>query len=488
MKLDQSHAPYVEAVIKYVQENRVPFHMPGHKQGVGIDPSLKELWGENIFKYDLTEVDGLDYLNAANGVILQAEELAADAFGAKKTFFLINGSTTGNIAAILACVKENEKILVCRNAHQSTSSGVVLSGALPVYASPTLHPSGYYPVTGVDAIRSLLAKHPDIKAVHVTSPTHVGLLSNLAEIVQISHAVHIPVIVDEAHGSHFAFHEKLPSPALKLGADFVTQSTHKTLGAFTQTSMFHIGEHCPVPVEYIDQILRIIQSTSPSTIFVMGLDAARRQMALDGKNLLDKTIALAETARAEINQIEGFFCYGRDEVGKNDVADIDLTKLLIDVRHSGHTGYELEKLLGRKYKIEIEMSDANNILCFVTIGDTPQSLDKLVTSLKDISREARTQGLSAGMASQSLEMPAIPELALTPRQAFFSQKEAVAFAGSAGQVSAEYIVPFPPDIPIVVPGERITAEIIDYVDQLQKNNTLIIGPSDTSLQTILVIR
>lgn len=478
--------PYVSSVEKYVKQKRIPFHMPGHKQGKGANSTLHKLWGGNVFEYDLTEVDSLDYVNAPTGVIADAEKLAAQAFGSEETFFLINGSTVGNQAAIMSVVKNNGKILVARNSHQSTSAGLILSGAIPVYAQPSLHKlSGFYPVTGYHEVNTLLNKHKDIKAVHLTSPTHIGFMSNIGKVGKITQEKNLPLIVDEAHGSHFQFHKELPKSAIALGADIVIQSTHKTIGSLTQTSMLHLVKSKHVSGGELQNILRLLQSSSPSTLFVMSLDAARYQMVNEGKKLLTKTLQLSRQLRNSINSIDGLYCYGKEVVGTDDIVDIDETKILVNISKTGYTGYELEKILGREYQIEIEMSDTNHILCFITIGDTERAINKLLNALKAIARHPKK--IKEKNSNLFLPMPGIPELVLTPREAFFAQKKRVSFASSLGKVSGEFIVPFPPDIPVILPGERINREILEYVKYLKKNVTMIVGPKDTSLQTIEII-
>jgi arginine decarboxylase len=482
----QKNMPYVSSVEKYVKERRIPFHMPGHKQGQGVNSILHRLWGKKIFDYDLTEVDGLDYVNAPTGVIAEAEKLAAKAFNTEETFFLINGSTVGNQAAIMSLVGSNEKILVGRNSHQSTYAGLILSGAVPVYAKPTLHKlSGFYPVIGSKEINTLLNKNKDIIVVHLTSPTHIGFMPNIEKIRELTQKKNIPLIVDEAHGSHFQFHEELPTSAIALGADIVIQSTHKTIGSLTQTSMLHLVKTNHVSGTKLQSILRLLQSSSPSTLFVMSLDAARYQMANEGERLLTRTLQLSRQLRRNINSIEGLYCYGKEIAGTDDIVDIDETKILINISKTGYTGYELEKILGREYKIEIEMSDTNHILCFVTIGDTEQSINKLISALESIANNPKKTAKED--SNFFLPMPGIPELALTPRDAFFAQKKRISLMSSLGQISGEFIIPFPPDIPIIVPGERINQEILDYVKYLKKNDTMIVGPEDTTLETIEVI-
>jgi len=483
---NQREMPYVEAVSNYIKEKRVPFHMPGHKQGQGVNKTLKKLWGNKVFLYDLTEVDGLDYLNGPEGVIRASEALAAKAFNVKHTYFLINGSTVGNQAALLSSVHEGEEIVIPRNSHQSTYSGLILSGAQPVYVSPTLHKkSGLYPVVGVNAVASALKNHPRAKAVHITSPTHCGFTSATSKIQENANEKNITFIVDEAHGSHFMFHPELPKSAILSKADLVIQSTHKTIGSLTQTSMLHIVRSDKVLEEEIQKILRVLQSSSPSTLFVMSLDAARQQMAIDGKELLMNTLELARYARSQINAMPGFFCYGKEVIYTDDIDDIDETKLLIDVSQSGYTGIELEKTLGRKYKIEIEMSDQKNILCFITIGDSERSVEKLLTALMSLPK----QNISKPRKDYLIrEIPQVPDLVLLPREAFFAKKRQVSLEKAVGEVSGEFIIPFPPDIPIIAPGERITREIVTYTRYLKRHGTKVIGPKDAELENIEVIK
>lgn len=487
MKLQkgQRSTPYVEAVSKYVNEKRTPFHMPGHKQGKGMNPILKKIWGDSIFQYDLTEVDGLDYLNAPEGVLRKAEHLAEQAYNVLHTFFLINGSTVGNQATILASVYEGDEIIIPRNAHQSTFSGLILSGAKPIYVRPTLHSkSGMYPVVGLQAITDATKKHPKVKTIHITSPTHCGFTSDTKAIGEIAYKHNLIFLVDEAHGSHFVFHPELPPSAVTSYADVVVQSTHKTIGSLTQTSFLHLVRDTHLSVEQLQSLLRILQSSSPSTLFTMSLDAARQQMAINGRELLSETLDLARYARQQIKTIPGFFSYGKEVIGTDDIAAIDETKLLIDVSQSGYTGTELEKILGRKYKIEIEMSDQKNILCFVTIGDSQKSIEILIHALRSLAKKRK----EIKKVNNYMEMPPIPQLSLTPRQAYFAEKKHKRLSSSVGEICGEFIIPFPPDIPIIAPGEVITKEIVSYVQYLQKSKVLIIGPKDISLEYIEVIK
>lgn len=485
MKKRQKEMPYVSAVMEYVSKNRTPFKMPGHKGGKGMHPSLKKIWGESIFKYDLAEVDGLDNVNVPTGVIKDAEELASQAFGSKATFFLVNGSTLGNQIAILTCVKKGEKILIARDAHQSVYVGLLLSGAVPVYVRPTLHKkSGLYGVVGSSTIADILRKNRDVTAVHITSPSQTGFLPDIKEISKFAHSKHIPLLVDEASGAHFGFHPSLPESAIK-NADIIVQSTHKTIGSLTQSAMLHIGKKSNISGEEIRSYIQLLQSSSPSTLLVMSLDGARQQMAMRGYELLEETLSLARYARSEINKTGTFFCYGREVAGTYDIADMDETRLLIDVSMTGYSGQEFEKLLGENYGIEIEMSDARHILCYITLGDCEKNIDKLLRAFKRIRRHASNSKISQ---IEIPPLPDLPDIVLSPRKAFFAKKQAVSLREAIGRTCAEFVVAFPPDMPIIVPGEKITKEIVKYIARLKGNSMVTVGMQDISLETIVVVK
>lgn len=481
----QKNMPYISSISQYVKEKRIPFHMPGHKGGKGINSELIKLWGNKVFKYDLTEVDGLDYLNAPSGVIMKAEKLAAQAFGVKNTFFLINGSTVGNQAAILSLVKKGEKIIVPRNSHQSVFSSLILSGAYPIYINPTYDPqTSLYQAISSKSIKLAIEKNSDVKAIHITSPNYNGFISNVKAISNLAKKKNIPLIVDEAHGAHFKFHSELPTSAIDYDTDIVIHSTHKTLGSVTQTSMLHLIKYTHVSASQLQHCLMLLQSSSPSTLFIMSLDAARQQMVTKGYALMDKTLWLARYARNKINYLKHFYCYGKEVIGQSDIIDIDETKLLIDVAKTGLTGYEFEKILGRDYQIEIEMSDLKHILCFITIGDTKYSINKLVFALKKISNNPKRVKPKLMVSA----LPDMPKIVLSPRDAFFSNKKLIPFSQTLGEISGEFIIPFPPDVPIIVPGERINKEIFDYVKYMKRNGMMVIGPKDLSLKMIEVIK
>lgn len=481
----QRKTPYVSSVVSYVKQNRIPFHMPGHKQGKGINTLLHELWGNRVLKYDLSEVDGLDYLNAPSGVISDAEKLAAQAFRVEHTFFLVNGSTVGNQVAILSLVKDKQKIIIPRNSHKSIFSSLILSGAYPIYINSTYHAeSGSYPTVSSKDIERALRDDDDIKAIHLTSSNYNGFVSDVQSVSDVAKKKKIPLIVDEAHGAHFQFHPDLPTSAIQKGADIVIQSTHKTLGSLTQTSMLHLVKSDHVSVSQLQESLMLLQSSSPSTILVMSLDAARQQIATHGYTLLNKTLQLSRFARDSINGMQYYHCYGKEIIGQSGIVDIDETKLYINVSRTGFTGYEVERILGRKYGVEVEMSDEKHILCFVTIGDTEESISKLLIALGNILKTPKI----TNKKTANVLITAIPELVILPREAFFARKKSIPISQALGEISGEFIIPFPPDVPVIVPGERINRETLEYVKYVKESGIMLVGYKDVSLETIVVVK
>ena len=306
----------------------------------------------------------------------------------------------------------------------------------------------------------------------------------MEEISNIVHNKHLPLLVDEASGAHFNFHPSLPASAIER-ADIVVQSTHKTIGSLTQSSMLHIGKKSNISEEKIRSYIQLLQSSSPSSLLVMSLDAARQQMATHGFNLLSETLQLARYARREINSMGTYICYGREVVGTDDITDMDETKLLIDVSQSGYSGYEFEKLLGRNYRIEVEMSDIRHILCYLTFGDSRKEVDRLIGALKEI-REHQDKPKSSPIEIPPLSP--LPEVILTPREAFFAGNKEVPLRESIGSICAEFVIAFPPDIPILVPGEKITEEVVAYIMRLKRNSMITVGMQDPSSDIFLVVK
>lgn len=485
-KLDQNKTPLF-TVLKdeYVRRNILPFHVPGHKRGKGVDKEFFNFMGEAPFSIDVTIFKMVDGLHHPKSCIKEAQELLADAYGVKHSFFAVNGTSGAIQAMIMSVIKAGEKILVPRNVHKSVSAGIILSGSEPVYMNPEIDENlgialGVKPQT----VENMLKQDPDIAAVLIINPTYYGVATDIKKIADIVHSYDIPLIIDEAHGPHLHFHDELPISAVDAGADICTQSTHKILGAMTQMSVIHVNSD-RVNVEKVKQILSLLHTTSPSYPLMASLDCARRQIATQGQELLTRTIELAKYFRREANRIPGIYCFGEELIGKDGFFAFDPTKITISAKELGLKGGELESLLVDDYNIQMELSDYYNTLGLITIGDTEESVNKLLDALRDISR--RFFGKGKKLEKNIIKLPETPELVLMPREAFYSEKNKVPFKESVGKISGEMIMAYPPGIPIIIAGERISQDIIDYIEELKEADLHIQGMEDPELETINVI-
>ena len=483
-KLNQNETPLFDALMEYVARDTVPFHVPGHKRGHGVDAEFKNFLGENAFNIDVTVFKLVDSLHHPTGAIKEAQALAADAYGADASFFSIHGTSGAIQAMIMSVVGAGDTLIVPRNVHKSVTAGIILSGAVPVYMQPELDKNlgianGVLPETVEEALK----ENPHAKAVLIINPTYYGVSTDLKRIAEIVHSYDIPLIVDEAHGPHLKFNDKLPTSAMDAGADLCTQSTHKIIGAMTQGSILHVRTKY-VDVARVQQILNLLQTTSPSYILLASLDTSRRQIALEGKELLDGAINLAEYARREINNIPGFYCFGKELLGNPGVYAIDPTKICITCRDLGLTGFDLDMILSNKYHIQMELSDLYNTLAVGSFGDTKENIDKLLDALREISVEYMHK---SPRKADFIDIPAIPKQVLIPRDAFYGNKTSVPLEDSVGEVSGEFLMAYPPGIPILCPGEVITEEIVDYVEDLKKTGLYVQGTEDPMVENILVV-
>ncbi|HOK24626.1 MAG TPA: aminotransferase class I/II-fold pyridoxal phosphate-dependent enzyme [Coprothermobacter proteolyticus] len=483
---DQYRTPYYSGLLAYIAKHRASFHMPGHKRGRGVHPDFKAFLGENVFLLDLTEVQGVDYLHKPTGILREAMDLLADAYGAKESFFLVNGSTVGNQAALMAVGGPGKKILIARNSHRSVVGGLILNGSIPVYLPVNVDPElGITTSVSPEVLREYLDKN-DVDAVFLTNPNYYGVSGNIRELVDIVHEHGLPIVVDEAHGAHFHFHQALPLSAVDAGADLVVQSTHKTLSSMTQSSWMHMNGDL-VDVELLKAALRTLQSSSPNYVLMASLDVARMQMATEGAELLSSALNVAQYLREAINEIPGLQCFGRERVGKYGIFDVDLTKITITVLGLGLTGYKVEQLLNDELGVEVELSDPNNILAFVTIGDDYDNADKLIKAMSNLSE--RFFGKLPPLETAAVHtFPVLPEVVLTPREAFFAEKKVVPFREAVGAISAESVVLYPPGIPVIAPGERITEESFDYVMKRKEEGAEVQGTADPELEFIQVLK
>lgn len=483
-KMNQEETPLFNALMEYVDRNTLPFHVPGHKKGVGIDSEFKNFIGANPFKIDVTVFKLVDSLHHPTGPIKKAQELAADAYGAEASFFSINGTSGAIQAMIMSAVNDGDKIIVPRNVHKSITAGIILSGAVPIFMQPELDKKlGIAHGVPPETVKRTLEEHPDAKAVLIINPTYYGVATDLKKIAEIVHSHNIPLLVDEAHGPHLAFSDKLPLSALEAGADICAQSTHKIIGSLTQASLLHVNSKYISP-KRVQQILNIIQTTSPSYILMASLDCARRQIALEGNELLQKTIELCTYTRNEINKIPGFYCFGEEVLGMPGSYRFDPTKLTISSRELGITGFELDTILADKYHIQMELSDFYNVLAVGSFGDTKEGMDKLLKALKEISAEYFENKESI---QDFLDIPAIPKKILNPREAFYSDKVSIPIKESLGKISGEFLLAYPPGIPLLCPGEEITQDVLDYVEDLKRANLYVQGTEDPTVSNIKVV-
>jgi arginine decarboxylase len=486
LKLSQSETPLFSGLVNHSKRNPVQFHIPGHKKGSGMDPEFRNFIGENALSIDLINIGPLDDLHQPKGMIKKAQDLAAEAFGADHTFFSVQGTSGAIMTMVMAVCGPGDKIIVPRNVHKSVMSAIVFSGAIPIFIHPEIDKDlGISHGITTDAVEKALEQHPDAKGVLVINPTYFGISADLKKIVEIAHSYDVPVLVDEAHGVHIHFHEKLPMSAMQAGADMAATSVHKLGGSMTQSSILNVKEGL-VSAKRVQSIISMLTTTSTSYLLLASLDVARRRLVMEGHDLIEEAIRIAEKTRKEINEISNLYCIGREIVGSKATFDYDPTKLIISVKGLGITGYEVEGWLREKYNIEVELSDLYNILCIITPGDTEKETDILVNALKEMSNELKQQD---DVDHKPLVLlPNIPRLALTPRDAFYAETEVVPFEQSAGRIIAEFIMVYPPGIPIFIPGEIITEENLTYIKKNIEVGLPVQGPEDSELKSLRVIK
>ncbi|MEG3919038.1 aminotransferase class I/II-fold pyridoxal phosphate-dependent enzyme [Microcoleus sp. POL10_C6] len=516
----QQQTPLLDALRDRTNQPHAPFYAPGHKRGQGISQPLIDLFGATVFRSDLPELPELDNLFNPEGAIAEAQDLAAAAFGAHSTRFLANGSTCGIIAAILATCGPGDKIILPRNIHSSAISGLILSGAIPIFVNPEYNPDWDIANSITpEATAAALEQHPDTKAVMIVYPTYHGVCGDLRAIAQITHQYNIPLLVDEAHGAHFNFHPNLPEPALSAGADLTVQSIHKTLGAMTQASMLHVkGDR--IDIQKLNRALQLVQSTSPSYILLASLDAARQQIALHGKELMAQTLQLAEKARSRISQIPGLSVL--ELLNTPGFAALDRTRLTVKVSDLGITGFAADEILHSQLAVTAELPMPRHLTFIISLGNTETDIDNLVKALTILEgRRRKEEGSSAtdsvtdvtdvkdrrkkeegrekkkerrrkreeGRFAQSPTLPLSPSPPLlSPREAFFFPAETVPADKAVDRLCAELICPYPPGIPVLMPGEIITPAAVDYLQQILAAGGKITGCSDRNLQTLKVVR
>lgn len=480
--LDQNKTPLFTALQKYAEDMTIPFHVPGHKQGRG-NRELEALLGSTCLSIDLTCLEDTDNICNPVGVIKEAQELAAQVYGAQQAYFLTNGTTCGIQAMILSVCQPGDKIIIPRNAHKSAIGGVILSGAEPIYIEPEIHE--YYGIAmGVkpETVQEALEIHPDAKAVFVINPSYYGIASDLQAIVAIAHSYGVPVIADEAHGAHLIFEDRLPISAMEAGADLAASSTHKLGGSLTQSSLL-LQQGTLINPKRVKNALNLTQTTSPSYILMASLDVARKQLAQEGRVMIGETYEISLQARHRLSQVAGLQILGEDFLGQKGCFALDPTKIVVNVRGLGLSGYEVEKILRKKYRIQVELSDLFNIIALVSLGDNEETLNTLVTALTEIAKDHSVKNV----VKYFIPVPAIPVAVVSPRNAYYGEARVVSLDEAEGLISTEMIMAYPPGIPIICPGERVTREIIDYVNILRNENAILQGTEDPEVKQIKVL-
>ncbi|MGL4740392.1 MAG: aminotransferase class I/II-fold pyridoxal phosphate-dependent enzyme [Sarcina sp.] len=480
---EQKKAPIYDALNEYRKNKIVPFDVPGHKQGRG-NPELKEFLGEKCLSVDVNSMKPLDNLCHPTSVIKEAEELAADAFGAKHSFLMVNGTTSAVQAMIMSICKEGDKIIMPRNVHRSAINAVILTGAIPIYINPGIHNKlGISLGMDIEEIKKTIKEHPNAKAIFVNNPTYYGICSDLKSIVKLAEEHGMFVLADEAHGTHFYFSDELPDSAMAAGCHMSAVSVHKTGGSLTQSSLLLLNTDKISP-DYVRTIINITQTTSGSYLLMSSLDIARRNLALHGKEIVSSIIKKANYARNEINKIKHYYAFSREIVNNKDVFDFDITKLVVNTLDVGLAGIEVYDILRDEYGIQIELGDVGNILAIISVGDTDYNMERLISALYEIGRVHYKDNKKDLIEQEYIS----PILKVTPKEAFYANKEAVLISESEGEVSGEFVMCYPPGIPILAPGELITKEAIDFILYSKNKGSLMTGLEDMNVEYIKVLK
>lgn len=480
MALTQDNAPIYEALEKMRRMRVVPFDVPGHKRGRG-NQELTDFLGEACMSVDVNSMKPLDNLCHPVSVIRDAEDLAAQAFGADSAFFMVGGTTSAVQSMILYACKSGDKIIMPRNVHRSAINALILCGAVPVYVNPDVNNTlGIALGMSVSQVEQAILENPDAKAVMVNNPTYYGICSDLKKITELAHAHGMLVLVDEAHGTHFYFGDNFPLTAMAAGADMASVSMHKSGGSLTQSSFLLMGRN--VNSDYMRQIVNLTQTTSASYLLLSSLDISRKRLALHGRDIFSKTVEMAEYAREEINAIGGYYAYSRELINDDSIYDFDISKLSIFTLPIGLAGIEVYDLLRDEYDIQIEFGDIGNILAYISVGDRNRDIERLISALSEIKR--RFGKNESGLLTQEYINPIVAE---TPRNAFYGGKRSLPLDEAAGCVCSEFVMCYPPGIPILAPGELITDEIIKYIKYAKEKGCSMTGTEDINIERLNVL-
>ena len=482
----QPTAPYLDAVSAYGFRGSTRFHVPGHKGGEGADPGLRAAIGDRALLLDVPlDIEGID-LGPSPTPYERAEQLAAEAYGSERTWFLTNGATQGNHALCLALAGPDERVLVQRNSHASLIDGLILSGGRPTYVA-----SEYNAELGMalgvtpEALAQCLEKVAEVQAVFIVSPTYYGMAADVGACAEVAHAAGVALVVDNSWGAHFGFHAALPPSPLMLGADAMLTSTHKIVGSLTQSAMLHVAPGALVDPAALERTVRLVRSTSPSSLLFASLDAARRQLAVHGDAQLGRTLAAAERTSAAIAAIEGCKVLGGTLVGRPGVSGWDPLRLVVDVRGTGCTGYAIAEGLRASYDTYTELATHATVVFVLGLAQPVEPLDGLAHDFSETVRRI-------GRPGRALRLPRAPsgidfDTVMTPREAFLDAGVAVPVEHAIGRVSCESIAGYPPGVPALLPGERVTAEVVEYLRELTTAGARLHGAADPTFATVRVL-
>src|SRR3954471_8848468 len=483
---EQPTAPYLDALVAHAFRGTGRFHVPGHKGGPGADPALRFALGDRALAVDIPQdIEGID-LGPSPTPYERAEQLAAEAYGAERTWFLTNGATQGNHALCLALAAMGTRVVAQRNSHASLVDGLVLSGGMPAFVAPEYDAElGMAHGVTPETLAATLEKAPDARAVFVVSPTYYGMVADVVGLAKVAHDADIPIIVDQAWGPHFGFHPDLPPSALAQGADAVLTSTHKMVGSLTQSAMLHVAPTGRIDIAAVSRAVRLVRSTSQSALLLGSLDAARRQLAVHGEALLHETLAVLSRTREKLATVPGLALIGNELVGRPGVAGWDPLRIVLDVRATGRSGYEVAEALRHRYDVQAELATHATVVLLAGIAEQPAVLERMAGDVDETVKAITTEGSSEALvrAPGALEN----EMVVAPRDAFLGPAEVVPVEQAVGRVSCESIAGYPPGIPALLPGERITDETVAYLRELVTSGARLHGASDPTIATIHVL-
>ncbi len=480
---EQSQTPLFSGLIRHAQKKPLQFHIPGHKTGRGMDAEFRDFFGETALSIDLINIGPLDDLHHPVGMIDAAQRLAAQAFGADYTFFSVQGTSGAIMAMIMSVVGPGEEILVPRNIHKSVLTALILTGAKPHFLQPEVDLElGIAQGVRVETVRESLNRYPNVKAILLINPTYFGVSMDMASVVQIAHERGVVVLVDEAHGVLTHFHPDLPQSAMDAGCDMAATSVHKLGGSLTQSSVLNVREGL-VKARHVHSILSMLTTTSTSYLLLASLDAARRNLAMFGREQIERALHLARRARERLNEIPGIYCFGREILRTSATHSFDPLKLTVHVAETGWSGYEVETHLRAEFNIEVELSDLYNVLCIVTFGDSEETMERLVEGFRAIAKEAR----AASRSPKRIFVPSTPVLAMNPREAFYADTEVVTLRAAVGRTISDMIMVYPPGIPILLPGEVVTRDNVEFIEENLAAGLPVQGPDDPTIRTVRVI-